>query len=161
MSARIVAFALLAAGCAQHDPVPNEATGAPPAAAEPAVSVTNVAPVPTLEGEWRVAGIDGRPVDQPVGLALSASREEIWWAPRCAGYARSYRIEGGKFTTGPHIGFVPRKPGEPTPPVCAIAPPPRIGEVFEALTSATTIARTPQNGIEIAGGGHSLLLFSQ
>ena len=161
MIARVLALALLATGCAPQDPVPNEATGAPSPAASPAVPVTNLAPVPTLEGEWRVAGIDGRSVDQPVGLALSASRQEIWWAPRCAGYVRSYRIEGGKFTTGPHIGFVPRKPGEPTPPVCAIAPPPRMGEVFEALTSATTIARTPQNGIEIAGGGHSLLLFSQ
>ena len=161
MNARVLAFALLATGCAPQNPVPNEATGASPAATDAAVPVTNVAPVPTLEGEWRVAGIDGESVDQPVGLALSASREEIWWAPRCAGYVRIYRIEGDKFTTGPHIGFVPRKPGESTPPVCAIAPPPRMGEVFEALTSATSIARTSQNGIEIAGGGHSLLLFSQ
>lgn len=161
MNARVVAFALLAAGCAPHDPVPNEVTGVPPATAESAVSVINVAPVPTLEGEWRVAGIHGQPVDQPVGLTLSASQEEIWWTPRCAGYVRSYRIEGSKFTTGPHIGFLPRKPGEPTAPVCAIAPPPGVGEIFEALSSATTIARTPQNGIEIAGGGHSLLLFSQ
>jgi hypothetical protein len=161
MMARTFVFALLAASCAPNEPVANEVSGAPPAVTAPPSTIPEVAPVPTLEGEWRVAGIDGQSVDQPIGLALSASREEIWWAPRCAGYVRSYRIEGDKFTTGPHIGFVPRKPGESTPPVCAIAPPPRMGEVFEALTSATSIARTSQNGIEIAGGGHSLLLFSQ
>jgi len=158
MDVRALAFAVLLAACAPRDQVANE-TIAPPPAEAPAIPAP--APIQTLEGEWRVAGIDGHSLDQPVGLALSASAQEIWWDPRCAGYVRSYRIEGSKFTTGPHIGFVPRKHGEPTPPVCTIAPPPRIGEVFRALTEATTIARTPQNGIEISGGEHSVLLFSQ
>jgi len=136
-------------------------TSTPPVSSAPPVRTPELQPIQTLEGEWRVAGIDGQPLDQPVGLALSASAQEIWWDPRCAGYVRSYRIQGAKFATGPHLGFVPRKPGEPTPPVCTIAPPPRIGDVFRALTEATTIARTPQNGIEISGGGHSVLLFSQ
>lgn len=154
----LIALALLStAACAPGDLTVNEL-----AIASSSPSITPaVQPVQTLEGEWRVAGIDGQSVDQPQGLALSASHEEIWWSPRCAGYALSYRIEGGAFKTGPHIGFVPRKPGEPTPPVCAIASPPRIGEVFQALTSATSIRRTDQNGVELAGGGHSLLLFSQ
>ena len=158
MDVRAIAFAVLLTACAPRDQVANETTAPPPAEAPAAAEP---APIQTLEGEWRVAGIDGQALDQPVGLALTASAQEIWWDPRCAGYVRSYRIEGSKFMTGPHIGFVPRKPGEPTPPVCTIAPPPRIGEVFRALTEATTIARTPQNGIEISGGGHSLLLFSQ
>lgn len=158
MNARTIALAILLTSCAPPNPVANETIAPPPTET---AAVVEPAPVQTLEGEWRVAGIDGQALDQPVGLALSGSAEEIWWDPRCAGYVRSYRIEGGKFTTGPHLGFVPRKPGEPTPPVCTIAPAPRIHEVFQALTSATTIARTPQNGIEISGGGHSLLLFSQ
>ena len=153
-----IAFACLLTACAPREQIANEGT-APLSAEVPAAP--EPAPVPTLEGEWRVAGIDGQPLDQPVGLALSASAQEIWWDPHCAGYVRSYRSEGSKFTTGPHIGYVPRKPGEPTLPICTIAPPPRIDEVFRALTSATTIARTPQNGIEISGGGHSVLLFSQ
>ena len=161
MMTRLIILATLATGaCAPGQPMANDSTTAPPPTSAP-MSIPAVDEVTTLEGEWRVAGIDGREVDQPEGLALSASREEIWWAPRCAGYARSYRIDGASFTTGPHIGFVERKPGDPTPPVCAIAPPPRIGEVFRALTSATTIRRTANNGIEISGGGHSLLLFSQ
>jgi hypothetical protein len=158
MNVRAIAFAVLLTACAPRDQIANE-TISPPSAEAPAVA--EPAPIRTLEGEWRVAGIDGQALDQPVGLALSSSAHEIWWDPRCAGYVRSYRIEGGKFTTGPHLGFVPRKPGEPTSPVCAIAPPPRIGDVFRALTEATTIVRTPQNGIEISGGGHSVLLFSQ
>jgi hypothetical protein len=32
---------------------------------------------------------------------------------------------------------------------------------MRALDAAQTVERTPQNGILIAGGGHSLLLFSQ
>ena len=158
MNFRAIAFAALLTACAPSEQFANE-TVTPSFVGAPVVA--EPAPVQTLEGEWRVAGIDGQPLDQPVGLALSASAQEIWWDPRCAGYVRSYRIDGGKFTTGPHIGFVPRKPGEHTPPVCTIAPPPRIGDVFRALTSATAIVRTPQNGIEISGGGHSVLLFSQ
>lgn len=157
----VVAAAIAVAACAPRDSIANDTAGEPIANAASPEGPTVSQQVPTLEGEWRVAGIDRQPLDQPVGLALSASAEEIWWDPRCAGYVRSYRIEGDKFTTGPHLGFVPRKPGEPTPPVCTIGPPPRIGDVFRALTEATTIVRTPQNGIEISGGGHSVLLFSQ
>ena len=158
MNGRAIVLAAFLTSCAPQEQPANEATARPPAE----VPAAPEAPaVQTLEGEWRVAGIDGEALDQPVGLALSASAQEIWWDPRCAGYVRSYRIEGSKFTTGPPIGYVPRKPGEPTPPICTIAPPPRIDEVFRALTSATTIARTAQNGIEISGAGHSVLLFSQ
>lgn len=155
MTRLIILATLATTACAPGQPMANDSTTVlPPTTAVPRMPAVDE--VTTLEGEWRVAGID-----QPEGLALSASREEIWWAPRCAGYARTYRIDGASFRTGPHIGFVERKPGDPTPPVCAIAPPPRIGEVFRALTSATTIRRTANNGIEISGGGHSLLLFSQ
>ena len=153
--------AIATAACAPRDSIANDTASEPLANAASPEGAAVSQQVSTLEGEWRVAGIDGQPLDQPVGLALSASAQEIWWNPRCAGYVRSYRIEGGKFSTGPHLGFVPRKPGEPTPPVCTIAPPPRIGDVFRALTEATMITRTPQNGIEISGGGHSVLLFSQ
>ena len=163
MRVRLIALAaaIAAAACAPRDSIANDTAVEPVANAASPERTTVSQQVPTLEGAWRVAGIDGQSLDQPVGLALSASAQEIWWDPRCAGYVRSYRIEGDKFRTGPNLGFVPRKPGEPTPPVCTIAPPPRIGDVFRALSEATAIVRTPQNGIEISGGGHSILLFSQ
>lgn len=106
-----------------------------------------------------MAGIDGAEFNEPYGLALSGSAQELWWEPRCAWIVRSYRIAGAAIDFGPPLNAPP--PGAPTPPVCTIAPPPRIADVMRALDAATSIGRTPQNGVEISGGGHSLLLFSQ
>jgi hypothetical protein len=140
-------------------PIPTPINAPLPAEASPPPPV--FATVTTLAGEWRVAGIDGKEIDGSVGIALRADEREIWWEPRCAGYVRSYRIEGSNFTTGPYIGFKPHRPGDPPPIVCLIAPPPQMSAIFDVLTSATSISRTPNNGIEISGVGHSLLLFSQ
>ena len=147
---------LLLAACSAEPPPVQHAPSAPLPAAPPASAA-----VTTLAGEWRVAGIDGKDFNEPYGLGLSADGEEIWWAPRCAGLVRTYRISGTSLRTGPAKGLRPRAPGEPTPPVCAIGLPPRIDEVTRALDSATTIRRTANNGVEISGGGHSLLLFTQ
>ena len=149
---RAAFLALFIAACSAEPPAPPQ----PPAPSPPSVPA-----VPSLAGEWRIAAIDGRDFNEPYGLALSADAKEVWWAPRCAGLVRSYRIDGTVFRTGPAKGVRPRAPGEPTPPVCAIGLPPRIDEVTRTLDSATTIRRTPSNGVEISGGGHSLLLFSQ
>ena len=120
-----------------------------------------LAPVASLEGEWRVAGIDGKPFDEPYGLALSADDQEVWWAPRCAGLIRSYEISGTDIRFGPSNAMRAAPAGTPAPPVCAIGLPPRLDEVTRAIDAATTIGRTVNNGIEISGDGHSLLLFSQ
>jgi hypothetical protein len=133
----------------------------------PAVKATEPVPqvlpprsqVATLEGAWRVAGIDGAEFNEPYGLALTGSAEELWWDPRCAWIVRSYRIDGDNIAFDPPLN-APR-PGEATPPVCTVAPPPRIAEVTRALDDATSVARTEQNGVLISGGGHSVLLFSQ
>jgi hypothetical protein len=73
--------------------------------------------------------------------------------------ARGYIINGNTVSFTPLNS--PRPAGSPTPPVCAIGLPRRLGEVFRALDGAKTIARTPENGILVAGDKHSLLLFSQ
>ena len=148
---------LLLAACA--DRAPPLAEPPPPAAGEPPAAP--LAPISSLAGEWRVAGIDGQPINEPYGIALSGSEKEIWWSPRCAGYASSYRIDGANFSSGPPLDFVPPRPGEPGPPICLIAPPAKVASVFAAITAGKKIGRTPNNGIEISGGGHSLLLFSQ
>jgi hypothetical protein len=148
--------AALVAACQAQPPAQQPVQASPDVAPE-----AEAAAVPTLEGEWRVAGIDGQSLDQPVGIALSASNDEIWWAPRCAGFVRSYAIAGTVFRAGPALGVTRPRPGEPSPPVCAIAPPPRTSDLFRALDAGNHIVRTPQNGIEISGGGHPLLLFSQ
>ena len=157
MKAWLLALGLLTGACQPQDTADKRLLQPPnpsPAQSVPAL-------VASLAGEWRVAGVDGRAFDEPAGIALSADAEEIWWAPRCAGMIRTYLIQGNAFSTGPHKGFVPRKPGEPTPPVCAIGLPARFHEVVRAIDAATMIRRTANNGIELSGGGRSLLLFSQ
>ena len=147
------------AACSQETATAPQATSTPgterPASAP-------LATVSTLEGEWRVAGIDGQSLDEPVGIALSASATEVWWEPRCAGMARSYTIDGQRFTSGPILADgPPAAPGSPPPPVCTVGLPPRLNEVFRALSEADTIGRTQANGVAISGESHSLLLFSQ
>lgn len=155
---RAAALALLAAaalltGC-YPEVAPQPSPASPPVAEAPPS-------VETLAGEWRVAGIDGRDFNESYGLALSADERAIWWEPRCAAFVRGYRIEGNRISFGPDPDSPVSKPGAPTITVCTIAPPPRLGEVMRALSTATTVERTPHNGVLISGGGHSLLLFSQ
>jgi len=118
-----------------------------------------VARVASLAGEWRVAGIDGASFDEPYGLALSGDEGELWWNPKCAGMWRTYRISDSRIA----FAFPEqlRRPDGSTPPVCTIGLPSRLPEVFRALDAAETITRTPSNGILIAGGGHSVTLFTQ
>lgn len=134
-----------------------QAPASPAPKIEPAPALASVA---SLEGEWRVAGIDGQPLDQPVGLALSASADEIWWAPRCAQFERSYAIDGTRLAVSSARWAKARAPAD-RPPPCAIGLPSGLTEVFRAIDSATQVRRTPENGVLLSGGGHSLLLFSQ
>ncbi|MXO70305.1 hypothetical protein [Alteraurantiacibacter buctensis] len=159
---------LLLAACSQSAPAPPaDAPGsdAPPADAPTADQRPSAAPlaaIATLAGEWRVAGIDGRPLDQPVGLTLSATGQEIWWDPRCAGLTRSYSIDGLRISTGPALdASPPTPPGAPPAPVCAIGLPPHIVNVFRALDEADTVGRTLENGVAISGPRHSVLMFRQ
>jgi hypothetical protein len=152
---RVGLLTLALAACTPAAPAPQQ--GEPPAQQVPPAAI---APVGTLAGKWRIARIDGEPLAEQNGMGLEASDSEIWWSPRCAGFVRSYRIDGSDFSTGPHLGWEPPRPGAPPAPVCAIAPPPRIGEVFQILTEATDIRRTAESGVEISGRGRSLLLFT-
>ena len=155
----LIVLAITACGqtdqATQVDPAP-----ALPAASSSPHSTPNLAePKISLSGYWRVAGIDGIGFDEPVGIALKGDESAIWWEPRCAGMARGYKITGRSITF--NSLEPPRAPGSPTPPVCAIGLPPRLNEVFAALDAATSIERTPANGIQIAGGERSVTLFSQ
>lgn len=129
-----------------------------------AQSDTNEARGP-LAGEWRVAGIDGEPLDESYGIALSGDEDELWWEPRCANQQRTYELQGSAISFGPAPSDdLPRTVnGVPAPPplACTIGLPPRLSDIFRALDAATTAERTPSNGILISGGGHSVTLFSQ
>ncbi|WP_199798861.1 DUF1761 domain-containing protein [Qipengyuania thermophila] len=136
---------------------------APAAAATlPAPSAAPGGGVTSLAGEWRVAGVDGAPFDEPYGLALSADDKEIWWEPRCAGLVRRYTLAGERLAVSmPPAQASRAAAAPPSVPVCALAPPPALAGVRRALDAAQTARRTPENGLLLSGGGHSLLLFAQ
>ncbi|MGB3796471.1 MAG: hypothetical protein WA957_09235 [Alteraurantiacibacter sp.] len=163
---RLIAIAALAlTACSQESEPEEQLTTLPaPGGIEnppPAPPSTPLSPIESLAGEWRVAGMDGQPLDESFGLALSADDAEIWWEPRCANFAFGYRIDGLALETGTARPGAPITPNENPPPVCAIAIPPRLSDVSRALDLADTVGRTPSNGVQLEGGGHSLLLFSQ
>lgn len=146
-AAALALAALLVGACEQERPVP------PPAATPtPAPSATPHADAPaSLVGEWRVAGIDGQPVDAPIGIALSIDTQEIGFDPRCAGFTWDYNYSAGTLET------IRRNPTA----ICAIGYDPVLDRLAEALDGATTARRSPANAIELSGGGHSVTLFSQ
>lgn len=105
----------------------------------------------SLVGHWRIAAIDGRDLNEPQGLALVGDINQLWMEPRCAGLIRTYRISGNTFSSTPEqVGMV-----------CMIGMPQSSGLAMQAIDAATRIERTPENGILLSGGGHSLLIFSQ
>ena len=109
----------------------------------------------SIVGEWRVGGIDGKPLDLPVGLTVSIGADRIEYADApCGGYAWSYAYDEGGLTLQPLR--------EPDPACLASATAPR--EVFEVavrIGEALGVARTAANGIELSGGEGSVTLFSQ
>ncbi len=110
-------------------------------------------PAIDLEGQWRVAGIDGQAFDAPYAIALVADGQRIWWEPECALQYRDYSILGDRF-----IAPVRSNAGLE---VCDIGYPPELAQIWAALEAADRIERTPENGVLISGGERSLLLFSQ
>ena len=106
-----------------------------------------------LAGEWRVDEIDGKGIDKPYAIALSADHEQTWWEPACASQYRTYTIQGSRFDTQP-VDLSGRE-------VCNIGVPEELARVWSALDAAGAIERTPANGVLISGNGRSVTLFSQ
>jgi len=134
-----------------------------PAAEEPSAptpSRPNRAPA-SLVGEYRIAGIDGTEVGGGIGIGLSITDNEIYFEPRCAGFDWSYTYQRGELATDRPGKHSPRLTAGPPQPVCAIAVHPEQRRLATALDAVTRAERTPSNGIELTGGGHSVTLFSQ
>jgi hypothetical protein len=124
------------------------------AACVPVSPAADLAPVSNLAGEYRVAGIDGKAADQPFGLALSISSQRIIFDAPCGGYAWAYRLEGQRLSLSQTV--------RPDPACLAAA---RIHHaVFDlaaAVDAATQAGRDRSNAVILAGGGHSVTLYSQ
>jgi hypothetical protein len=80
--------------------------------------------------------------------------------PTCAGFVWSLRFENGALVTT-RLSEVRVAPGDPPPPVCAVALLPEQRLLAQAFDAADKVTRTPANGILFEGGGRSALLFSQ
>ena len=158
MRSGIMLLATLAlAGCDEQAKAPAVAASSASATAEALVPAATPDPAPTnapasLIGEWRVAGIDGQPLDGPIGLAVSIDDRSISAEPPCAGFVWNYRYTAGSLE-------ILSRPEKKLPPGCTVAP--QQTALDRAISAATRADRTPANGVELSGGGHSLLLFSQ
>ncbi len=176
LAALALALALAAGG--REAPEPREATGeqaaarcpAPAASPAPSASPASAAaaaavepgPVDTLAGAWRVAGIDGENLDEDYGISP--------FRQRARGSGGSRNAPGSCASTGSKGRRSrwnrPRPPpatgaAASTAALCTIGVPPAVNRVMQALDAADTVVRTPQNGVELSGGGHSVMLFSQ
>lgn len=155
----ILAASASLAACQQADDVAAPATPASDsgAAATPTSVADGDPPAPaatapaSLVGEYRVAGIDGTEVGGQIGIALSITEENIFYDPRCASLEWTYTYQNGALTTDRPMDA----------PVCEIAVHPEKQRLAAALDAVTRAERTPSNGFELTGGGHSVTLFSQ
>jgi hypothetical protein len=124
---------------------------APEGTGAPTVSPT---PVGSLTGEYRVAGIDGEALDLPFALTLSIDDRSIVNEGVCGGDAWDYRLEGTDLTL--------TRTRSPDPACLAtVRVDPVVFRLPAAIDAATRAERTPSNGIELSGGGHSVTLYSQ
>ena len=128
-------------------------------AADPAAPAI---PAPaTIVGEYRVAGIDGEAFDSDTGIAVSISDQTISYPPACLGYSWDYRYEGGSLSMERTAGMGPEARGDGSNVSCTVAVGPEYARLAQAVAAATTVDRTPENGLRFSGGGRSFTLFSQ
>lgn len=139
----LIILAMLAA-CAPPAPE-SPAPESPPAFAEE----TMMTPV-VLIGEYRVAGVDGQDINLPHGITASISDDEIEIQSQCIRFKWTYTITDGVLAAR-------RTPAAS----CQRALYPEEAAIARAFDQAVQARRTLANGIEIAGAGHSVTLFSQ
>ena len=140
MNAKIALLAALAlAGCqaAEDEPAPPPETPAISSAAE-------------LAGEYRVAGVDGSDIDLPHAVTASIDESRIHLVSDCVNLAWTYRFAGELLATE-------QAPVES----CARGYDATEQALLAAFDVADTVRRTPENGVQFSGGGHSVTLFSQ
>ena len=147
-------LAVLLAACGESAPPPDQPS-------TPLASPTGgqevdfpILSVEELAGEYRVAGIDGAPLDEDFGIALSISDDPMTlrFDEECGTFAWALKLEDGALSAN-------RLPAEPRR--CETPVHPRLLQLVEAIDAANRAARTPANGIALSGGGRSVLLFSQ
>ena len=139
-----LAAALLALAACQ--PAPRESAGQPVPAATPAPIVS----AEELEGEYRLAGIDGQDPNLPEGVAISITADEIHVPGACVITGWRYRFEDSRLVTETIEGAA-----------CRRAVLPHEQAIMAVFSSPDRVSRTAANGILFEGSGGSITLFSQ
>lgn len=103
-----------------------------------------------IVGEWRIASVNGKDIDQSTGITASISDNEIRVNAGCVNMAFTYRLLAGRFASE-------------TTPVASCARPlsPAEKAVGDALTTAQNAARDSSNALVLSGAGNSLSLYTQ
>ncbi len=123
-----------------------------------ATAITSLA---ALEGEYRVAGIDGAELGGMEGIAASITGTRLSFEPTCAGFVWEIAMVDGGMQTARPGSRGPRLTATITPPTCRIAISRQQRQLAEALDAVTRAERMPSNAVRLSGEGHSVTLFSQ
>lgn len=123
----------------------------PPASGSNAEVATGAITTPdALIGEYRVAGVDGQDINLSHGISASISSQEIEVHSDCIRLKWTY-------TLSDRVLAADRIPAMS----CRRALLPEEEAISRAFDQATQVQRTPANGIEFSGEGHTVTLFSQ
>jgi len=115
-----------------------------------------------LIGEYRVAGIDGLPIEGNMGIALSITDGRLSFEPVCLGFVwqASVPLPGMlQLERDPAYGLQSAADGSMDS--CQPRVTPAFGELASALDQVDNVKRTAENGVELSGAGRSVLLFTQ
>lgn len=135
-------------------PPANNSPAPTPTPTPEAIEAPQLAPVGTLIGEYRVAGINDAAIDAPIGLALSISAQRIVFDGPCGGAAWDYQLAGTRLRTS--------RVTSPDHDCLATARAYNLAiALVSALDAATQAGRTPSNGIELSSADRSVTLYSQ
>ena len=161
--------ALALAGC-DADPAPLQPDSEPTMQPAGLQSRQQAEPLPEnalssvaeLQGEYRVAGIDNAALDAPFGIALSIVGQVLSFEPVCAGFVWTISIApDGRLQLVRNPDFGPERQDDGTVAVCAVAVPPELTQLGDALDRISVAQRTPEGGLLLSGNGRSVTLFSQ
>lgn len=137
---------------AQRSPSATTAATATPSPSEPLPQTppVNALAAGELPGEYRIAGVDGGDINLPHAITASIRQGRIRVVAGCVNALWEYTYAAGRLATK-------REPVV----TCQRGLYPEEEAVFAAIDAAERATRTPANGIELSGGGHSVTLFSQ
>ena len=107
-------------------------------------------PQPLPPGEYRLAGVGGNAVNLGHAITVRVTGNVIEVVSQCVTQRWTYRIVADRLNTRRIIE-----------PVCDRGRYPEEEATAAVFDDPQQVMRTPENGLEVSGGGQSVTLFSQ